>query len=98
MYGAGRIAPQYFVQVLPRGLGSRRVTVDSVIPGATHTAEVFTERGDHDPTVRELTSRTRLGQRGARVDTANVVAHLVGDKAESIPGQHFTVDGGAAIR
>lgn len=97
VYGASKLAPQYFVQVLAKELGPRRITVNSVIPGATLAAGVFTDSGADDPEVRELTARTPLGRLATPEDTAKVVAFLAGDDAAFVTGQHLTVDGGAAI-
>jgi 3-oxoacyl-[acyl-carrier protein] reductase len=97
VYGASKLAPHYFVQVLAKELGPRRITVNSVIPGATRAAGVFTDSGDDDPDVRELTARTPLGRLGTPDDTAHTVALLASDAAAFITGQHVTVDGCAAI-
>jgi 3-oxoacyl-[acyl-carrier protein] reductase len=97
VYGASKLAGNYFVQVLAKELGARRVTVNTVIPGATRAAGVFTDSSDDDRTLVELTRRTPLGRLGTPADTAAVVAFLAGDQAGFITGQHLTVDGGAAI-
>ena len=97
VYGASKLAPHYLMQVLAKELGPRGITVNSVIPGATRAAGVFTGSGDDDPSVRELTARTPLGRLGTPADTAAMVAFLAGDQAGFITGQHVTVDGGAAI-
>jgi 3-oxoacyl-[acyl-carrier protein] reductase len=86
VYGASKLAGNYFVQVLAKELGARRVTVNSVIPGATRAAGVFIDRPDDDPTVAELTGRTPLGRLGTPDDTAGVVAFLAGDQAGFITG------------
>jgi 3-oxoacyl-[acyl-carrier protein] reductase len=97
VYGASKLVGNHLVQVLAKELGPRRVIVNTVIPGATGAAGVFTDSRDDDPTVAELTGRTPLDRLGTPADTAAVVAFLAGDQAGFITGQHLTVDGGAAI-
>jgi 3-oxoacyl-[acyl-carrier protein] reductase len=97
VYGASKLAPLYFVQILAKELGPRRVTVKAVLPAATPAAGVFKGRGWRRPTVAELTRCNPLGRLGSPADTANVVSFLAGGQAAFITGQHLTVDGGAAI-
>jgi len=97
VYGASKLAPHYFVQVLAKELAPRQITVNAVVPGATMTAGVFTGSGTDDPNVRELTARTPLGRLGTPADAAAVVAFLCSQDAAYVTGQQFTVDGGSSI-
>jgi 3-oxoacyl-[acyl-carrier protein] reductase len=97
VYGASKLAPRHFVEVLAKELGPRGITVNSVVPGATLAAGVFTDAGDGDRGVRVLVERTPLGRLATPEDVAGVVSFLVGDDARFVTGQHLAVDGGASI-
>lgn len=97
VYGASKLAPRYFVDVLAKELGPRGITVNAVVPGATLGAGVFSGAADGDAGVRELVERTPLGRLAAPDDVAGVVSLLVGDNAAFVTGQHVAVDGGASI-
>lgn len=97
VYGASKLAPQYFVEVLAKEIGSRGVTVNSVSPGVTRAAGVFTSTRDDDAYLQSMREATPLRRVGTPADVANAVLLLAGDAAAFITGHHLAVDGGAAL-
>jgi 3-oxoacyl-[acyl-carrier protein] reductase len=98
VYDASNLAPTYFVEVLAKELGPRGVTVNSVAPGATTSAGVFTGVAVSDSTARSLTEMTPLRRLATPDDVARVVAFVAAADAGFITGHHFVVDGGTAIQ
>lgn len=97
VYGASKLAPRYFVEVLAKEVGSRGVTVNSVVPGVTRSAGVFTSTPDGDAYLEQMTAATPLRRLGTPEDVANAVVLLVGGKAGFVTGHHLASDGGAAL-
>jgi len=97
VYGASKLAPKYFVEVLAKELGPRHITVNSVSPGVTRSAGVFTGTPDSDAYLQQMTTATPLRRLGTPQDVANAVILLASDKASFITGHHLASDGGAAL-
>jgi len=97
VYGASKMAPKYFVEVLAKELGSRGITVNSVCPGVTKAAGVFTATSDEDAYLRTMTASTPLGRLGTPEDVANAVTLLASEAAGFVTGHHLASDGGAAL-
>jgi 3-oxoacyl-[acyl-carrier protein] reductase len=92
LYCASKAALEQFTKIAARELGSRGITVNSVLPGATDTDML---RGANTPEALErvpgLTALRRLGRPD---DIADVVAFLAGPGARWITGQQIQVTGG----
>jgi 3-oxoacyl-[acyl-carrier protein] reductase len=88
---------RYFVEVLAKELGPRGVTVNSVVPGVTRSAGIFTAVPDDDRYLRDMAAATPLGRIGVPEDVAGAVMLLLGDDAAYITGHHLVIDGGAAL-
>lgn len=97
VYGASKLAPKFFVEVLAKEIGARGVTVNSVSPGVTRGAGVFTSTQDDDPYLMQMRAATPLGRLGEPRDAANAVLLLASEQAAFITGHHLAVDGGAAL-
>jgi NAD(P)-dependent dehydrogenase (short-subunit alcohol dehydrogenase family) len=76
-------------------LGTHRITVNCVAPGAV-VVERYGEWLGWDP--EWAASRTPLGRNGTPADIAAVVRFLVSDGASFITGETIYVDGGATRR
>jgi 3-oxoacyl-[acyl-carrier protein] reductase len=90
VYAASKAAIELFTQILAKELGSRGVTVNAVLPGATETDMMVDE-------IRKTAAQmTTLGRLGQPEDIADVVAFLASHDARWITGQRIAVDGGFA--
>lgn len=97
VYGASKLAPRYFVEVLAKELGPRNITVNSVVPGVTRAAGVFTNTPDADPYLQEMKISTPLRRLGTVADVANAVLLLASERASFVTGHHLVADGGAGL-
>jgi len=79
------------VRVLARELGSRAITVNSVLPGPTRT-DGFTRQAGNS--VEELIAPTPLGRIGEPADIADTVAFLTSESGRWITGQAIHAGGG----
>jgi 3-oxoacyl-[acyl-carrier protein] reductase len=89
LYAAGKAAGEQLVRVLAHEVGPRGITVNSVLPGATHTEGLPVASA-----VEALVARTPLGRLGHPSDIADVVGFLVSDAGRWVTGQSIAVDGG----
>ncbi len=96
VYGASKLAAKHFVEVLAKELGPKGIAVNSVEPGATLSAGVFTDAVG-EAGVARLTDLTPLRRLATPADVAGVVAFVVSRDASFITGHHLSVDGGASI-
>jgi 3-oxoacyl-[acyl-carrier protein] reductase len=93
LYAASKAAGGALVRSAALELGSRRITVNSVLPGATRT-DMWTGRDGGIGDDEAVAARTALGRLGEPEDIAEVVAFLVSDAARWITGQLIAADGG----
>jgi 3-oxoacyl-[acyl-carrier protein] reductase len=95
LYGASKAAINQLVRVLANEIGSRQITVNSVMPGAVNTdALKDNPAGNADEFVAAEIARTPLGRIGAPQDIADVVGFLVSDEGRWITGQNIGAGGG----
>ncbi|MFI0451928.1 SDR family oxidoreductase [Actinomadura sp. 6N118] len=90
LYAASKAAGEHLVRTFAREIGSRGITVNSVLPGPTNTDGFAAASAP----VEALIAQTPLGRLGEPEDIAEVVGFLVSDAARWITGQSITVDGG----
>jgi 3-oxoacyl-[acyl-carrier protein] reductase len=85
-------AIEQLTRILAREIGSRRITVNAISPGATETE---TYRLGKDPDFVAGLERTSAFNRLGQVDDiADVVAFVASDDARWITGQNIRVNGG----
>lgn len=93
IYAASKAASKLFVDVLAKELGSRQITVNSVMPGIIDNAGVITAM---PPDVKQKMSEgSPLGRLGTVADVGNVAAYLASADASFIHGHHLQVNGGS---
>jgi 3-oxoacyl-[acyl-carrier protein] reductase len=90
-YGGSKAAMEYFGHALAKELGSRKITVNVVLPGLTDTDGLSPEfRANADAFI----AQTPLGRLGRPEDIADVVAFLASDDARWVTGQTIAAAGG----
>lgn len=77
-------------------LAPRRITVNSVSPGAIDTP-LFSKLGLPDEAREAMRERVPLGRLGSAQDIAETVAFLASDRARYLTGQDITVAGGYGL-
>jgi 3-oxoacyl-[acyl-carrier protein] reductase len=92
LYTASKAAVDSLAATLAKEVGSRRITVNSVLPGVTAN----TTEGDNVPgeVRQQILFQTPLGRLGEPEDIADVVAFLASDEARWITGQTLNAGGG----
>ncbi|MEB8338094.1 SDR family oxidoreductase [Streptomyces endophyticus] len=85
LYAAGKAARDRLVRAAAKELGPRGITVNSVLPGATHTDAL--EAGASAERLAATRAQTPLGRLGEPDDIAAVVAFLVSQDGRWITGQ-----------
>ncbi|MGW1713785.1 SDR family oxidoreductase [Streptomyces sp. NPDC002156] len=93
VYSASKAAGDQLVRAAAQELGSRGITVNSVLPGATRT-ESFDSAGVPADVIAGMVALTPLGRLGEPGDIADVVAFLVSDSGRWITGQTLHAGGG----
>ncbi|TWU23283.1 3-oxoacyl-[acyl-carrier-protein] reductase FabG [Novipirellula galeiformis] len=93
LYSATKAAMDAMIVSMSRELGSRRITINSVRPGATEPGMFANSNEERKEYFRNLSPFKRLGHPN---DIAGVVEFLLSDDARWMTGQHLRVDGGAS--
>lgn len=92
VYAASKAAGDELVRVLAQELGPRRITVNSVLPGATRTE---TLAASQPPAVLDqIADQNPLRRLGEPDDIADIVAFLTSDAARWLTGQALHAGGG----
>jgi len=95
IYCGSKAALEQFSLVCANELGSRGITVNTVLVGMTQT-EMLEGLLKQQPAFRDLVlQRTPLGRIGQPLDIAHVVAFLASEDAGWVTGQSLRADGGA---
>jgi 3-oxoacyl-[acyl-carrier protein] reductase len=94
LYSGSKIAAQLLVEVLAKEIGTRGVTVNSILPTAIEGAGVYTE-GASEQVMQFVRSFRPIQRMGTLDDVANAAEYLASDLAGFISGQHLLVSGGA---
>jgi 3-oxoacyl-[acyl-carrier protein] reductase len=92
LYTASKAAIDSLTKTMAKEIGSRRITVNSVLPGVT----AGTEEGDNVPAEfkQQLMFQTPLGRLGEPEDIADIVAFLASDQARWVTAQTLHAGGG----
>ncbi|MGN6628110.1 MAG: SDR family oxidoreductase [Tepidisphaeraceae bacterium] len=93
-YVATKGAVEQMTRVLAKELGPRKITVNSVSPGATATELFLT--GKSQEQIDRNASMTNFGRIGEVEDMTGLVTFLAGDEARWITGQNIACNGGVA--
>ncbi|MFI8536126.1 SDR family NAD(P)-dependent oxidoreductase [Streptomyces aquilus] len=91
LLAASKAAGDQLARTLAWEVGSRSVTVNSVLPGLTRT-DVLATVPPH--VIDDARARTPLGRLGEPADIADIVAFLASDAARWITGQTINAAGG----
>ncbi|MEY9964903.1 3-oxoacyl-[acyl-carrier protein] reductase [Streptacidiphilus sp. MAP12-16] len=94
VYDATKGAVEQFTHILAKEFGPRRITVNTVSPGATETETYRT--GKSDQFLAGLEALSAFGRLGRPAEIAAVVAFLAGDTAGWVTAQNIRVNGGTA--
>jgi 3-oxoacyl-[acyl-carrier protein] reductase len=94
VYGGSKLPAQYFVEVLAKELGSRGVTVNSILPTATEGAGIFGQgvAASYRDAVKAYRPMARMGSVN---DTADAAEYFASDLSSFVSGQHLLLSGGA---
>jgi NAD(P)-dependent dehydrogenase (short-subunit alcohol dehydrogenase family) len=103
-YAATKAGVIQLSRVVAVQYASRRIRVNTVVPGQLHTpmveARLATQRagGDVAALLAQRQKRIPLGFMGDGLDTANAAVYLASDEARFVTGAEIVVDGGMTVR
>ena len=92
LYAAAKAGMEQLSAVAAQELGARRVTVNTVSPGAVNTTRLRADRTPDE--LAGAAAASPLGRLGQPEDIARVVAFLVGPDGGWITGQNIRAGGG----
>lgn len=92
VYSASKAAVEQFTAVAAKELGPRRITVNSVSPGATDTAML--RRANPPEALQTMAKMSPFDRLGHPTDVAAVIAFLVGPDGRWLTGQNLHASGG----
>ncbi|MEV0087251.1 SDR family oxidoreductase [Saccharopolyspora sp. NPDC050642] len=92
LYGAAKAAGDQLVRVLAKELGPRRITVNSVCPGATRTDALAAIQPES--VIERMAAETPLGRIAEPGDIADIAAFLASDDSRWVTGQVINAGGG----
>ncbi|UZW54929.1 SDR family oxidoreductase [Sphingobium sp. JS3065] len=93
VYSMSKTAINGFTRSLAAGLGSRKITVNAVLPGATDTDFIASVK-DYPSAMEGIISATALSRLGTPDDIARVVTFLASPAGAWITGQLIQANGG----
>ncbi|GAB3581438.1 SDR family oxidoreductase [Amycolatopsis endophytica] len=92
VYAASKAAAEQLVRAAAKELGSRGITANSVLPGATRSDAL--EAGISADRLAATKAQTPLGRLGEPSDIAAIVAFLASDDGRWVTGQTIHAGGG----
>lgn len=96
-YAMAKGALEVFSKTTALQLGSRGITVNSVAPGPTATAEFLRMAQGNPAFVEHAKAQSALRRLGTPADIANIVAFLASDEGGWITGQLIDATGGTLL-
>ena len=93
IYAASKAASKVFVDVLAKELGTRQITVNSVMPGIIDNAGVITDQPLE--VKKQMMAGSPFNRLGTAADVGKVAAFLASQESSFIHGQHLAVNGGS---
>jgi 3-oxoacyl-[acyl-carrier protein] reductase len=92
-YSMSKAALDAFTRGLAQDLGSRKITANTIAPGAVETD--MNSRFLRDPAVRKgIEQQTALARIGETTDIANIARFLASDESQWMTGQYIEASGG----
>jgi 3-oxoacyl-[acyl-carrier protein] reductase len=93
LYSGSKVAPRFFVEVLAKELGSRGVTVNSILPTVTEGAGLSAD-GARPRALEFIQGFNPMQRAGTLGDVADAAEYLAGDLSAFVSGQHLLLSGG----
>lgn len=93
-YGSMKGAVTVLTRYLAKELGGRRIRVNSVSPGPTHTPFAGGAFEEFPEMTAQLVAQTVLGRLGEPDDAGSVIAFLLSDAGRFVTAQDIEVSGG----
>lgn len=101
VYASSKAAVNSLIKTAAIELAPRKIRVNAVSPGVTHTA-LFSKSGMDESQVSGLFEALKpqipLQKIGTSEEVAKLVSHLAGNDASFITGAEFLIDGGHTIK
>lgn len=94
IYSGTKAAVDTITKVAARELGTRKIRVNSLLPGVTRTPGLKKIEGFEDTVGKQLAANTPLGRLGEPEDIARVAVFLASDDAAWVTGEAIRVGGG----
>ncbi|GAB6853823.1 SDR family NAD(P)-dependent oxidoreductase [Asaia astilbis] len=96
-YGSMKGAVEVMTRYMAKELGSRRIAVNTVAPGAIQTDFSGGMVRDNPEITRHITEATALGRPGVPDDIGPMIASLLGEEGRWINAQRIEVSGGQSL-
>ncbi|GAA5219704.1 SDR family NAD(P)-dependent oxidoreductase [Membranihabitans marinus] len=96
-YAAAKGGIEVFTKYLAKELGHRKITANTVAPGAVATDFGGGENKNNEVKIKAISNFTALGRVGETEDIGGVVAFLCSPEANWINGQRIEVSGGLML-
>lgn len=94
-YASSKAAGRVLTEILAQELGSRQISVNSILPGPTRTPALLQELPPEE--AARINGAIALGRLGEPEDIANLVAFLAGPEGGWVNGQQLVTNGGGRI-
>ncbi len=94
-YASSKATGRVLTEILTQELGSRQISVNSVLPGPTRTAALLRELPPEE--AARIDGANALGRLGEPADIASLVAFLAGPEGGWVNGQQLVANGGGRI-
>ena len=93
VYSAAKVALNHLTQTMAHELAPRRIRVNAISPGHTHTADYERTSGFTDAQFTKLGTKQPLGRLGRDEDYGAAAVYLCSDAASWVTGQVLFVSG-----